>query len=377
MGMSGKSLLALSASAMPSSPGITMSVRRRSKRSPARRESAISPSGAAVTSCPPCDKARMTKALTAWSSSATRILAIAAPRSAAVADRHQDAGGGRIRLRNAGAKRDALAGQQALLGDAEAEALQFAAIAVAQHHLERRDVARGLRDIGDLALDDERAHAVLGSEGRHRLAQLETDPGWRHRQADHGVEPRRRRPQRHHVVAGGDRGDGAGQQDRHEQHPGGHAPDRTAPPRQGRQLRGGRGGADGGTDAWHHAGRRELDRRDVERAREILGRRLMPGLAAIGAAHRPPGIAERPRVNEISLGAGRTGQDHLRSIRGAAPYRTCPPIRQEYPQQGSVSSTAVVPALTLSSPMSSSPGLSRALAGTKFPLPPAVSTKPR
>src|SRR5260221_4235686 len=153
MRISGKSLLALSASAMPSRPGMTMSVSRRSKRSSARQVSAASPSGVVVTSCPPCDRARVTKALTERSSSATRILAIAAPRSAAVADRHQDAGGGRVGLRNAGAKGGAGAGHQARLGDAEAETLQLAALAAAHHHLERREVRDGLRGICDLRPD--------------------------------------------------------------------------------------------------------------------------------------------------------------------------------------------------------------------------------
>src|SRR5260221_11652445 len=205
MRISGKSLLALSASAMPSSPGMTMSVSRRSKRSPARWVSATSPSGAAVTSCPPCARARTTKALTALSSSATRILAILrhfACSLAAAADRHQHARRGGIRLRHASAKGDAGAWRPALLRGVEQNFLQLAAVAVAQHQLERRDVARDLRDVDDLALDDEGAHAVLGDEVGRRLfpTQLKTDPGRIHRQADHGIEPRRRRPQRDHLL---------------------------------------------------------------------------------------------------------------------------------------------------------------------------------
>src|SRR5436305_9759626 len=131
---------------MPSSPGMTISVSRRSKLSPARRFSAASPSGAAITSCPPCARARTTKALTATSSSATRILAIApGSRLAAFADRHQYARRRRVGLRNAGAKGHAGARQQALLGDVEMERLQLAAVTVAQYHLERRHVARDLR----------------------------------------------------------------------------------------------------------------------------------------------------------------------------------------------------------------------------------------
>src|SRR5260221_13423756 len=143
---------------MPSSPGMTMSVSRRSKRSPARWVSATSPSGAAVTSCPPCARARTTKALTALSSSATRILAIlrhSACSLAAAADRHQYARRGGIRLRHASAKGDAGAWRQALLGDVEHHFLQLAAVAVAQHQPEPRGGARDLRGVDDPAPADQ------------------------------------------------------------------------------------------------------------------------------------------------------------------------------------------------------------------------------
>src|SRR6516225_7214978 len=164
---------------MPSSPGMTMSVRRRSKRSSASFATAASPSGTATTSCPAWPRARETKAATALSSSAMRIRAT--PRLAAVDEVDGDAGSRRARLRDAGAEGQAAAGLEMRVGWREGPALHDVVVLVAQQHEDLRHLARPARRVDHRALDDEDRHAVLDVAMGIDVLELEPGSGRRHR----------------------------------------------------------------------------------------------------------------------------------------------------------------------------------------------------
>src|SRR5487761_846340 len=96
---------------MPSSPGMTMSLNRRSNGSAASAATAASPSGTCVTAWPDRASARSTKAPTDASSSARRIFATASA-PAAAGEGHDNARRGLRRLRDAGMEGNALVGLQ-------------------------------------------------------------------------------------------------------------------------------------------------------------------------------------------------------------------------------------------------------------------------
>src|SRR6185312_7453119 len=213
MRISGWSLLAFSASAMPSRLGMTMSVSSSSKRSPASAASAAEPSGTTVTACPPCWSARETKALTALSSSATRIFATRPNPSAAVGDGDFDHGRRLVGLGDAGAKGRGGAGQQPVVVDREFPGLERVIAAIEQGHLQLRHPSRDVRDIDHLALNDQGRQAVLGVADRRHVVEVEAALRRLYRDAEHLIVVRGGGPAACHLVPGPPQpaGDDAGQ----------------------------------------------------------------------------------------------------------------------------------------------------------------------
>src|SRR5471030_2665561 len=89
----------------------------------------------------------------------------------------------------------------------EIPTFEVLAVAVAQRRGEPGNVANDPRDVGDLAVDDERGDAVLAATLRVELADLEPDQRGARLQADHREKLYRRRPHRDHLIAGDDGGD--------------------------------------------------------------------------------------------------------------------------------------------------------------------------
>src|SRR5579864_6517316 len=169
---------------MPSRPGMTMSVRRSSKLSSASATSAAEPSGTARTSWPRWPSARVTKAFTALSSSATRIFAMVLFFRA---ERDEDDLRRLAGLGDAGAEGNAGARKQPLVRHGEGPRGEVVLVGIAQHHRELRHVLRHLGDVHHLALDDERGQPVLDVVAGGELLQVESARRLRHGDAEHLV----------------------------------------------------------------------------------------------------------------------------------------------------------------------------------------------
>src|SRR5215471_3536038 len=167
---------------MPSRPGMTMSVRRSSNLSSASAASAAEPSATARTSWPRWPSARVTNALTALSSSASRIFAMALLFRA---ERDEDDLRRLAGLGDAGAEGNAGAGEEPLVRHREGPRGEIVLVGIAQHHRELRHLLRHLGDVHHLALDDERRQPVLDVVAGGELLQVERAWQLRHGDAEH------------------------------------------------------------------------------------------------------------------------------------------------------------------------------------------------